>query len=505
MRNLNPKTVNLLENLRRGEKYSINYDPFDLENFGKLKASTKELLEISDLGSKDYEPFPELMQDTYDALFKNNPDVTEEWKMRTDFLLNRGIMMKLVESARYKELRAMTQHDEVTSALGTEVMAKELIEWLKQAKEQVEAQQELAKAVAGVLSAGTGDGTEAEANPLLTLEEAMRLYEEAKEKFDGTIQDKAFSQGLERLTSRVKDTVQETSEMITNWGLDRTSTFTNLPVNEKLGLVERLLANDHLKEIARLAGRYRMMAMQVRRDKVKKGITENHSIIPGSDLSRVIPSELMKMKHPSTRKAFMSDFIEGKLLTYEIRGKDKKQKGPIIICIDESGSMTGLPDIWAKSVALALFEIARAQKRDFFVIHFSSQTSVDKLHTNEFLKDKPFDIEQMIDMAGYFEGGGTTFEPPLDLARQKIGDGKSWSKADIIFVTDGESAVAEEWYQDFNKWRKENKVKVYSILIDSGPNTSVVLKLFSDQVEKLSNLKTGMSKDILAVNIFGSI
>jgi uncharacterized protein with von Willebrand factor type A (vWA) domain len=511
MRSLNPKVKNLLDRIRHGEKLSIDYDNFDLEKFRDIKDRSKALMETDELGSKDYEQFPELMQDTFDALYKNDPTSMDEWKMKPNFLLNREITKKLMESARYNELRVMTQLDELTSALGTEIMSEQLIEWIKELKEQREAQQALSDAVSDLMASqgeetdegGPDEKKKGKGTKAYTLEQAMKLYEEAKAKFDGSVQEKKFVQGIERVAAKVKDQVKETSEMISNWGLGRSESYTRRPVNEKMELLNKLRTSPKLQQIAKLAGRYRRLAMQTRREKIKKGIDDVYSIKPGSDLSRLIPSELMRLKHPVTRKTFMADFIEGKTLNYEIRGKDKKAKGPIIICIDESGSMNGLPEIWSKSVALALLEIAREQKRDFFVIHFSSQTSADQLHTNEFLKDQPFEVEQMIDMAEYFENGGTTFEPPLDLARKKIGDSRLWSKADIIFVTDGESAVAQKWYEDYNVWKKENKVSVYSILIDSGPNTPVVLRLFSDKVEKLSNLKTGA--DNIAINIFADI
>jgi uncharacterized protein with von Willebrand factor type A (vWA) domain len=268
-------------------------------------------------------------------------------------------------------------------------------------------------------------------------------------------------------------------------------------------LLNKLRSSSKLQQIARLAGRYRRLALQTRREKVKRGMDEQHSITQGKDLGRLIPSEWMRLKHPLTKKMFKADFIEGKTLMYEIRGKEKKAKGPIICCIDESGSMSGLPETWSKSVALALLEIAREQKRDFYVIHFSSGARMEQLHTNEFLKDNLFDIEQMIDMSEYFENGGTEFEPPLDWARVKIGEGKQWKKADIIFITDGESAVTHQWLENFNAWKKENKVSIYSVLIDSGPSTPIVLKLFSDKVEKLSSMK--QDADDLAVSIFGEI
>jgi hypothetical protein len=66
-----------------------------------------------------------------------------------------------------------------------------------------------------------------------------------------------------------------------------------------------------------------------------------------------------------------------------------------------------------------------------------------------------------------------------------------------------ESAVSGQWLENFNTWKKENKVNIYSILIDTGPNTPVVLNLFSDKVEKLSSMK--QDADDLAISIFSDI
>jgi uncharacterized protein with von Willebrand factor type A (vWA) domain len=196
------------------------------------------------------------------------------------------------------------------------------------------------------------------------------------------------------------------------------------------------------------------------------------------------------------------DLLEKKTLMYEIQGKQKKGKGPVIICIDSSGSMDGLPEVWAKAVALVLLEIAREQKRDFFCIHFSSGYHKQNLHTNEFLKADPFDGEELLDLAEYFEAGGTEFEPPLDLAREKIGNERIYEKADIIFVTDGESVVREDWLKKYKQWKSENKVNIYTVLIDSYDNSVATVKKFSDRVDKLSNLRDSDNNDSVALEIF---
>ena len=212
----------------------------------------------------------------------------------------------------------------------------------------------------------------------------------------------------------------------------------------------------------------------------------------------------MRLRHPTLKKTFYADYLEGKLLQYSLKGKEKKGKGPIIVAIDESGSMHGLPEIWAKSVALAMLEIAKSQKRSMFVIHFDSTSNPANLHTNRFYKDKPFSIEEIIDVAEHFCNGGTLFEPALNLSRKFIDEESVFEKADIVFITDGECAVTNTWLKDFLEWKKRRKIEVRSILIDSYAHTTRTLHEFSDTIDHLRDLKED-SKDPVAITLFESL
>jgi uncharacterized protein with von Willebrand factor type A (vWA) domain len=79
---------------------------------------------------------------------------------------------------------------------------------------------------------------------------------------------------------------------------------------------------------------------------------------------------------PDLEDLFYLRFAERGLMQYDLIGHEPEGQGPIIIAIDESGSMTtdygGMTgEVWSKAVMLALLSIARLQKRDLAVIHFS--------------------------------------------------------------------------------------------------------------------------------------
>ena len=164
-----------------------------------------------------------------------------------------------------------------------------------------------------------------------------------------------------------------------------------------------------------MAGRYKRWAIATHKSKTRYGVDSLRGITIGNDISKLLPTESMKLQHPTLKKVFKKDLLEGKLFQYEYHHQQKESAGPIICCIDSSGSMHGVAEIWAKAVALGLLELARHQNRSFYVVHFSSSYQHDNLHINDFRKSKPYSVEEVVDLAEYFEGGGTAFEPPPGL------------------------------------------------------------------------------------------
>jgi tRNA(Ile)-lysidine synthase TilS/MesJ len=70
-----------------------------------------------------------------------------------------------------------------------------------------------------------------------------------------------------------------------------------------------------------------------------------------------------------------------------------------------------------------------------FVIQFEAETRKQDIKVHHFPK-ATYEISEVISMAEYFAGGGTLFEPALDLAKDKINEAKEFSKADIINICD---------------------------------------------------------------------
>ena len=148
-------------------------------------------------------------------------------------------------------------------------------------------------------------------------------------------------------------------------------------------------------------------------------------------------------------------------------------KGPIILCLDQSGSMRKL-DTQSKGFALALMSIAKKQKRDFALITFSAKAEV-----KVFPKGRS-NTDDLIHLAGNFLGGGTNFYDPLRQSLSLIKESR-FKQSDIVFVTDGQANLPVEFIEEFRRTKDKKKFECLSVLIGREADVQTVQK-FSDRV-----------------------
>jgi uncharacterized protein with von Willebrand factor type A (vWA) domain len=159
--------------------------------------------------------------------------------------------------------------------------------------------------------------------------------------------------------------------------------------------------------------------------------------------------------------------------------------------------MDGDKEVWAKAVCLTILEIAKRQRRKFGVIVFSSKGSPLRIFNSDAKEGWGMKEEDIIELADYFPGGGTDFEDPLNKALEFLQKSR-FKKGDVVFITDGECDVSNEWLNKFLEEKRELNFQVFSVLIDlTGREKPESLKKFSDKVTAISKLT---SKD--AIDIF---
>ena len=201
-------------------------------------------------------------------------------------------------------------------------------------------------------------------------------------------------------------------------------------------LSQRLKRDDRLARIALLAGKFKRIAAAKQKAKVRHGADEVSDIELGSNLSRILPSELAKLSHPLLRREFLASLLEGKVMQYRLSGTDSLGRGPLVVCLDKSGSMEGQEDIWATAVALALLDVAQRQKRPFALLAFDEQVK----------RQDAVEVGGQLPEETLFTscGGGTNITGVLARALSVIQDSNgAMRKADVVLITDGESETQD--------------------------------------------------------------
>lgn len=233
------------------------------------------------------------------------------------------------------------------------------------------------------------------------------------------------------------------------WGVG-SGELERMPYARRARLAERLRAG-RLARWAELMGRFRQMADGERARKVESATGELVGVTLGDDLSRLIPSELANLGLPGLRSVFAARYAAGELMLYDSRGEQPTGRGAVIACVDTSHSMYAAGpggvtrEAWSKACALALLDQARHAGRDFVGILFSAE---DRIQVFRFPAGRSAGIEQVLDFAETFLGGGTSYQAPLTVARElleeEFGDATS-TRGDIVMITDDECGVTKEW------------------------------------------------------------
>lgn len=204
--------------------------------------------------------------------------------------------------------------------------------------------------------------------------------------------------------------------------------------------VRDVLMNDKVRDVARMAGRVHEAISRARPTKTVRGNEELVGVTLSGEIERLVPSELQAFVADDAYAASaFTRLIESNAMSYEMVGEDKLDRGPIIIAIDESGSM-GASDFVSKSFALGLMKLAFDEKRPFAVIHFDSiVTRVDRY-------DSPSSVTvgRLKDTITHFTGGGTSIASSVRKAVELIGDGGTLQKADLVIITDADDVREDD-------------------------------------------------------------
>jgi len=248
---------------------------------------------------------------------------------------------------------------------------------------------------------------------------------------------------------------------------------------------------DRLSEMMRRSGKLRKIidimgqldvSLGSKQDRPSALATqEMHSLALSSDVLHALPTELSQLRHPMLRLVFMSRMLEGRLLTYQIKGESwnesvgRRRKGPMVALIDASGSMVGEPELIAKALVLMLARKMAREGRDLRVILFAAKDV--KFHID--LSDRVEVAKSLMDILLRQFEGGTDFNSALRTGLETV-RGEKWLGADILFFTDGMSEVSDQDLVDeWSEFKRRTKSRILTLI--SGTSTAGGLEKVSDR------------------------
>jgi uncharacterized protein with von Willebrand factor type A (vWA) domain len=493
-------------------------DAYDRRVWQQLRADSPSLRELEEKGAAFLPHFGSLLQDIFCLLFKYNIHYVEERLVLASALLNEKFLRSIHQGAQYEFLREQTLLNEAHAGLSTLILGERLLALVREEKLltrrdmrdlwDIQKQEE-------IVSQKIEEYENADTIPDDQMsEEGKKALEKAKQRMGGEVQGaeallrqktQRLKEDLEQIDAQAKNRLQaeaikiaqeleDATEEAATWG-DTIGTGQRTPPGQKLELGRRLAGNEKLKKLARMVGRMKFNALALRKKVFERSSEELLEVEQGDALHRLLPHELLSLHHPVLRKDFYRRFLDQELIQYSLRGVEEKGKGPMIVCLDGSSSMSGDKEIWSKAVTLTLLEIARKQRRLFRSICFSSaDTPLQTLDMNA--RDR-YEIETkaVMDLAEYFPGGGTDFQKPLDAALDCLRQSR-FKKGDIVFITDGECQVDPQWAENFRDEKERLGFSLFSVLIDMGPASLGTLKEFSDRITTIKQLTGEEAKDI---------
>ena len=425
--------------------------------------------------------------------------------------------------------------DQFNAALGTEIIGSKLIKIVEEVMNKLKEQEESMKKMQELMKKEqemdelleeneemdellqsliqTGQGNSAQAQQLqqqidqnITSKQAIQqLANQIAEEMDDLIEEDDLANEITTRAGKAFDEasmqVAETSELVNAWGLGE-GEKSRVSYQNKKDAIERIRKSPKLKHLTDLIGRFKESAITEQKKKTKHGAVEISSVTLGNKIEDILPSEKMMLSNEATKKDFYNKYTENRNMVYSKESNKSKNKGPIILCCDESGSMDGDRETWSKAFTMGVLEIAQIQKRDFAFIAYDS-------HANEPIVIKKGEVspEKVITICEEFLDGGTNFEAPLRKALDLIKD-STFKNADIIFVTDGDCGVSDSFKQKFKQVKEEKEFACKGILVDMGSwrSSDSTLREFCDDVVRISNIADLTNGDSeVNKQLFGSI
>jgi len=198
-------------------------------------------------------------------------------------------------------------------------------------------------------------------------------------------------------------------------------------------------------------------------------------------IDHMLGSEAALLMHPVGRKLWRARHAEGRLLGYDSQAllvdwrsdpqapprqhaappePQALERGPIIICLDTSGSMRGAPEALAKAVVLEAVRSAAQARRGCLLLSFGGPGELQQRD----LVQGAQGLNALLDLIGQGFDGGTDIQGPIETAIERVHQAR-WSAADLLIVSDGEFGCTPATLARLDAARDELGLRVQGVLV----------------------------------------
>jgi uncharacterized protein with von Willebrand factor type A (vWA) domain len=198
-------------------------------------------------------------------------------------------------------------------------------------------------------------------------------------------------------------------------------------------------------------------------------------------LERMLASEAVMLHHPVLKKLWRARHAEARLLSWEtsavlvdwrvdpdaavVRPRapphpDALERGPIIVCLDTSGSMRGAPENIAKATVIAALRAAHESRRGCKLIAFGGPQELIERE----LGAGADGLRAVLDLMGHGFDGGTDIQTPIERAIERVHEAR-WRSADLLIVSDGEFGCMPATLARLDEARIRFGLRVQGVLV----------------------------------------
>lgn len=208
---------------------------------------------------------------------------------------------------------------------------------------------------------------------------------------------------------------------------------------------------------------------------------ELHGIRHTDRLDQQLGSEAAMLLHPVLHKLWRARRAEARLLGYDSQAvlhdwrpdpagppradpapppPQTLARGPIILCLDTSGSMRGAPETLAKAVALEALRTAHREGRACVLMAFGGPGEI----VQHELAPTREGLRALLDLMGQAFDGGTDVQGPIERAVDLVHQAR-WACADLLIVSDGEFGCVPATLARLDDARQQLGLRVQGVLV----------------------------------------